>query len=527
MEFLQVLTTSIVVALLWVVTESIRRLFFHPLSHIPGPRLAALTWWYEFYYDVILPGKYIFKIQELHGEYGPILRITPDEIHINDIGFSDTVYAGLRDKYEYPLRALRVPGGVGTTADARLHKLRREALVPFFSKRNVLSLQHLVTEKVNQLSNIIAKHAREASPVNLSDLFFAFSNDVVTNFLFAHKTNGLADEKQAGISRNNSRQLLQGVHVNKHFPWIADFLEALPTSISRPLMPPGRVDMFNLFDRVRGEISNIIQAQSSKAGTDKKHRRNPTEKEAVYESILVNESLPPQERTLTRLEQEGALLALAGTESPALSLSIIFYHLLSNPSILTRLRAELETVPINASWSQLEKLPYLIAVIEEGNRLSFGVTARIGRRAYEELIYTPSSYATTRGTGKSYKIPAHTPLTISTLSVHTAPSVFPDPFTFDPERWLGEDGRERKRFQMAFSKGSRKCLGIELANAELCLVIAALVRLFEMTLYETDARDVSFKHDYQIAMPKIGSKGVRATVKFRVENSYNNNLLDS
>ncbi|KAJ6006232.1 Cytochrome P450 [Penicillium sp. IBT 35674x] len=497
MILLQAFTTSVVVALLWVVTESIRRLFFHPLSHIPGPRLAALTWWYEFYYDVVLPGKYVFKIQELHREYGPILRITPDEVHINDVGFLDTVYAGWRDKYEYPLKALRVPGGVGATADAKLHKLRREALVPFFSKRNVLSLQHLITEKVDQLSNIIAKHAIEASQANLSDLFL----------------HSPMNEKQAGISRNNSRQLLLGVHVNKHFPWIPDFLEALPTSISRPLMPPGLIDMFNLFDRVRGEISSIMKAQST--GADRKSGRSPTEKEAVYESVLFNESLPPREKSLTRLEQEGALLALAGTESPALSLSIIFYHLLANPSILNRLRSELETVPVDASWSQLEKLSYLMAVIEEGNRLSFGVTARIGRRAYEELIFTPSPYATTTGTGKSYRIPARTPLSISTLSAHTAQSVFPDPFAFDPERWLGEAGRERKRFQMAFTKGSRKCLGIELANAELCLVIAALVRSFEMTLHETDARDVSFEHDYQIAMPRIGSKGVRVIVKLR------------
>ncbi|KAJ5226249.1 Cytochrome P450 [Penicillium chermesinum] len=417
MAFLQILTTSVAVAGLWVVIEAIRRLFFHPLSHVPGPRLAALTWWYEFYYDVVLPGKYIFKIQELHSEYGPILRITPDEIHINDVGFLDTVYSGLRDKYEYPLRALRVPGGVGTTSDAKLHKLRREALVPFFSKRNVLSLQHLVTEKVDQLAGIIATHAKEQSQVNLSDLFFAFSNDVVNNFLFAHKTNGLADEKQAGISRNNSKQLLLGIHVNKHLPWIPDLLEALPTSISRPLMPPGLIDMFNLFDRVRGEISGIMKAQSS---GDKKSGRDPAEKEAVYESVLVNESLPPQERTLTRLEQEGALLALAGTESPAISLSIIFYHLLANPPILKKLRAELETAPADASWPQLEKLPYLMAVIEEGNRLSFGVTSRIGRRAPEELIYTPSPYATTPSTGKSYKIPARTPMSISTLSAHTA-----------------------------------------------------------------------------------------------------------
>jgi len=70
-----------------------------------------------------------------------------------------------------------VPGGVGTTADAKLHKLRREALMPFFSKRNVLSLQDLVIEKVDQLSELLQKHARESTNVNLSDLFFAFSNE--------------------------------------------------------------------------------------------------------------------------------------------------------------------------------------------------------------------------------------------------------------------------------------------------------------------------------------------------------------
>lgn len=70
MALSEILMTSLLVAILFVVAESIRRLYFHPISHIPGPRLAALTWWYEFYYDVVLPGKYIFKIQELHREYG-------------------------------------------------------------------------------------------------------------------------------------------------------------------------------------------------------------------------------------------------------------------------------------------------------------------------------------------------------------------------------------------------------------------------------------------------------------------------
>lgn len=242
----------------------------------------------------------------------------------------------------------------------------------------------------------------------------------------------------------------------------------------------------------------------------------PTGKESVYSSVLDSPSLPASQKTLLRLEQEGALLALAGTESPALTLNIIFYHLLANPSILSKLRAELSTVAADASWTQLEQLPYLSAVLEEGNRLSFGVTTRGVRIAHEQIVYTPSAYASPApSTKESYTIPPGTPVSISTLSAHTAESVFPDPFKFDPSRWLGDDGRERRKFQLAFSKGGRKCLGIELARAELYLMVAALVRRFEMTLWETDASEVEFMHDYQVAIPKMGSKGVRAKAQAR------------
>lgn len=70
MTLLWILQTTAVVLLLWTAVEAIRRLYFHPIAHILGPRLAALTWWYEFYYDATQPGQYVFKIQELHKRYG-------------------------------------------------------------------------------------------------------------------------------------------------------------------------------------------------------------------------------------------------------------------------------------------------------------------------------------------------------------------------------------------------------------------------------------------------------------------------
>lgn len=53
-------------------------LFLHPLRHIPGPKLAAATYFEEFFYDVVLYGRYTNRIKEMHEQYGTRpLRIFP------------------------------------------------------------------------------------------------------------------------------------------------------------------------------------------------------------------------------------------------------------------------------------------------------------------------------------------------------------------------------------------------------------------------------------------------------------------
>jgi hypothetical protein len=68
----QALWTAILIWPLYLVAISMYRLYFSPLSHIPGPRLAALTKWYEAYYEIVLSGRYSFHIDDLHDVYGNI-----------------------------------------------------------------------------------------------------------------------------------------------------------------------------------------------------------------------------------------------------------------------------------------------------------------------------------------------------------------------------------------------------------------------------------------------------------------------
>lgn len=57
-------------ALSYLIGLAFYRLLLHPLAKFPGPRLAAITRYYEAYYDVWKGGMYIFKIKEMHDKYG-------------------------------------------------------------------------------------------------------------------------------------------------------------------------------------------------------------------------------------------------------------------------------------------------------------------------------------------------------------------------------------------------------------------------------------------------------------------------
>ena len=46
------------------------RLCLTSLARIPGPKFAAATRWYEFYYDCVLPGKFFLEIERMHKAYG-------------------------------------------------------------------------------------------------------------------------------------------------------------------------------------------------------------------------------------------------------------------------------------------------------------------------------------------------------------------------------------------------------------------------------------------------------------------------
>lgn len=93
---------------------------------------------------------------------------------------------------------------------------------------------------------------------------------------------------------------------------------------------------------------------------------------------------------------------------------------------------------------------------------------------------------------------------------------FPDSFSYKPERWLGEprapDGKLLSRYMSAFGKGTRVCIGMQLAYADLYIGVATMFRRVKLELYQTDRIDIDCSRDRFVPRPPKSSLGVRAVV---------------
>ena len=247
------------------------------------------------------------------------------------------------------------------------------------------------------------------------------------------------------------------------------------------------------------------------------------EKTSIFHEILLNPKTRPQEKELNYLQDEAQTVIAAGTVTTAHILSMLTFYIIDNPLILQRLQAELSPFFLSPdstspTWLQLEQLPYLTAIITEGLRVGYGVSHRLQREFPDRSISH-----TDKKTGRTVVIPPSTPVGMTTVHVHNDPALFPEPKKFNPDRWLKNP--ELKRYLLSFGKGTRQCLGFNLAWGEMYLTLANLfapgrfattveegetLRVKGMRAYDTTwERDVEIKRDFFNVVSTMETKGIR------------------
>ncbi|KAI0011562.1 cytochrome P450 [Xylariaceae sp. FL0662B] len=500
-----------IIYLVYLIALGVYRLYFAPSARFPGPKLAALTFWYEFYYDAWLEGQYTWKIRDLHRKYGPFVRINPYEVHCDDPEFFDVLYVSSAkrrtDKWEWAIRQSWTRNSTFKTIAHDLHRQRRSQLGPFFSKASVRKLEPLIASKVDRLCGRLEESCTAGTAVMLTHAFAALTVDVISRVCFgvSHdflELDGFAGELYEGIVSSS-----RSAHLVRQFPWLFRLLSWMPSLASPPAATAA----------MRAEARSRLQLTRSVRAVVERHARGekptPGEPLTVFHAMLDGE-VPREEKSVARLIEEAHTLNGAGTMTTANALEATFYYLLTDTDSLGRLRRELETaipdpdaVP---STAELEQLPFLAAVVQEGLRISKGVTHRFARVS-PDVSYSYGDVVIPRGV----------PVGMSFMDILEDPTTFPNPDAFTPARWLPPDApqvrQRRKSLLTVFGGGTRMCVGLNLAWAELYLAVATVVRRFggRLRLHE----DVVFERDVKItvdgfnALSSRESKGLRVFVR--------------
>lgn len=161
------------------------------------------------------------------------------------------------------------------------------------------------------------------------------------------------------------------------------------------------------------------------------------------------------------------IFLLAGHETTSTALTFTLHLLGRHPEIQERVRTEVADVLGDArpTAASLQLLPYTTAVLKEAMRL------------YPSAPFTGRLTAEDSNIG-GYAVPAGSDVVLSVWTIHRRPDLWPDPLTFDPTRFLGDERRNRYAW-VPFGAGPRACIGQHFSMLESAATLAQLVRAFD------------------------------------------------
>ncbi|KAL2808543.1 cytochrome P450 [Aspergillus granulosus] len=151
------------------------RLYFHPLKDFPGPRLAAVSGWYQFYYEVIAGGQYIFHLLHLSRlRDWSIIRLAPNHLHINDPKLFQEVFKPGTEFQRDPAfyKSLPLANSLAALSDFKQHGARRKQLNPVFTPSAVAEGLPTLRRNIADIGELLSQSIAYGDPVDIQATFF-------------------------------------------------------------------------------------------------------------------------------------------------------------------------------------------------------------------------------------------------------------------------------------------------------------------------------------------------------------------
>ncbi|KAL7755384.1 hypothetical protein ACKLNR_014482 [Fusarium oxysporum f. sp. zingiberi] len=426
----------------WIISVIVYRLYFHPLSKYPGPFWARISA-FPAYYRTKKQNRHIW-LWQLQQKYGPTFRITPDSVLINTPTGLKTIFTNKANvkKAEYYKAYPRNIHAMTTwnTIDKTIHARKRRVMNNAFSDKAMRSYEPFIQENIDRWFELVNKEI---------------------------------GEKQWSDSLNMAQW---SDHLIAYSPFTALWVWLKPRGLDQLLAvaaPPA-------LSRWQDFVEKCFEERAKVEGDTQKLNKLEADSRKDFFHYLLQAVDPVTGKGYTKDELfcESESLIIAGSDTTATSIAAAFFYLSRSPQIQERLAKEITSVFSSAEdikgGTALYSCQYLRAIIDETLRMSPPVPADLAREVEKGGIVVDGQF-----------IPEGINVSCASYCLHYNPEIYPEPFTFDPERWIvdekNESGVSAESVALAqsvfipFSTGPRGCIGKNLAYLEMSLILARTV----------------------------------------------------
>nr|AMZ03402.1 cytochrome P450 CYP76AH15 [Plectranthus barbatus]UPO25013.1 cytochrome P450 CYP76AH15 [synthetic construct] len=352
--------------------------------------------------------------------------------------------------------------------------MRKICKEQMFSHHSLESSKELRHEKLQKLLDYAQKCCEAGRAVDIREAAFITTLNLMSATLFSTQATEFDSE-----ATKEFKEVIEGVAVIVGEPNFADYF---------PILKP--FDLQGIKRRANSYFGRLLKLMERYLNERLESRRlNPDapKKNDFLETLV--DIIQADEYKLTTDHVTHLMLDLfvGGSETSATSLEWIMSELVSNPSKLAKVKAELKSVVGEkkvVSESEMARLPYLQAVIKEVLRLHPPGPLLLPRKAGSDQVVN------------GYLIPKGTQLLFNVWAMGRDPSIWKNPESFEPERFLNQniDYKGQDFELIPFGSGRRICPGMPLADRIMHMTTATLVHNFDWKL-EDGAGDADHKGD--------------------------------
>lgn len=128
-------------------------------------------------------------------------------------------------------------GSIIATRSHDIHRMRRSALNPCFSRQSLKKLEPIIRERVSTLLERLATHCANGDVAPMTGVFRALTSDIIEQYAFGTSGNRLSQEDYNSSFYEGVMAFFEGLHLSIHVGWLGPLLDSLPVSMIESLVP--------------------------------------------------------------------------------------------------------------------------------------------------------------------------------------------------------------------------------------------------------------------------------------------------